>query len=113
MYAPNASASVRAVVFARAVPILEHASPPGENLLARLALQGSGGETGDETVNEEVVDHGDGDAGDQTRGHERAPVEDVAADQRHGHTQAHRHLPYRADERQRVYEVLHHQGESQ
>src|SRR5215470_7971371 len=49
-------------------------SPPALILL----LDGAHGETGDEAVEEEIVEDGERHAGDEAGGHERAPVVDVA-----------------------------------
>jgi len=43
-------------------------------------LDGAYGEAGDEAIEEEVVEEGYGETGDQAGGHEGAPVVDVAAD---------------------------------
>src|SRR5919197_350620 len=61
---------------------------------------------GDEAVEEEVVDDGDRHAGDQTGGHQRAPVVDVAADEGDRDADADGHLLDGGDERQAVDELL-------
>src|SRR5271155_3849558 len=47
-------------------------------------LDGADGEAGDEAVEEEIVEEGDRQAGNEASGHERAPIIDVAANQENG-----------------------------
>src|SRR5438046_5534726 len=71
------------------------------------------GEALDEAIDEEIVDDGERNADDQGGGHERPPVVHVAADQRDRHAQAYGHFVDRAEEGQRVHELLHHQREAE
>src|SRR5262249_8440601 len=73
------------------------------------SLHGSHREAGDEAVEEEVVEDGDRHAGDEAGRHQRAPVVDVAADQRDGHPDTDGHLLDGRDERQAVDELLEHE----
>src|SRR2546430_11845824 len=52
-------------------------------------LYGADSQPRDKPVEEEVVDDGDGKAGQQARRHQRAPVVDVTPDERDGHAHAH------------------------
>src|SRR5712691_11588820 len=57
-------------------------SPLLSDIYALLSLaERSAGEPCDEPVQEQVVHQRERDAGDQDRGHDRRPVEEVAADQ--------------------------------
>src|SRR6266404_9765723 len=60
-------------------------SPRTRDERAARSLDRADREARDEPVEEDVVEDGDGDAGDEAGGDERAPVVDVAADQRHRH----------------------------
>src|SRR3989442_10482319 len=71
------------------------------------------GEALDEAIDEEIVDDGKWNADDQGGGHERPPVVHVAADQRDRHAQAYGHFVDRAEEGQRIHELLHHQREAE
>src|SRR4051794_27750376 len=80
---------------------------------AGSTLDGAGGQAGDIVLDEEGIDDGDRDRAEQGRGHQLAPVEDVAAHQlgdgadRHG---AHLGL---GQEDQRVEELVLRQGEGE
>src|SRR5438132_5766290 len=78
---------------------------------SRVLLYRAHGESRDKPVEEEVVDNGDGDAGDEAGGHQRAPVVDVAAHQGDGHADADRHALHGGDEGEAVDELLDHQRE--
>src|SRR5436190_7521280 len=68
------------------------------------------GHAGDVMLDEERVDKGDRDRADQRTGHQRAPVEHVAADQLGGHAHRHGLLLGRGQEHQRVDEFIPRQG---
>src|SRR5882724_5159696 len=71
------------------------------------------GEAGDKTIDEKIVQDGDGNAGDETAGHEGTPKVYVAVDQEGGYADAHGHISHRGDERHSVDELLHHECETE
>src|SRR5262249_15191634 len=69
-------------------------------------LHRAGGQSGDVVVEEEHVDHDDGDGAQDGAGHQRAPEVDVAADQLADDAHGHRLLVRRRGERERVDELV-------
>src|SRR5712664_3934713 len=89
----------------------QRSSRPGEPVAllwiahtGNLLFDGPNSKSRDKPIEEEIVDDGDGDAGDQAGGHQRAPVIHVAAHQRHRHADAHGHALDGGDEGQAVDE---------
>src|SRR5437868_4014757 len=71
------------------------------------------GNAGDVVLDEERIDDGHWDGTDQRAGHERAPEEDVAADELGGHADRHRLLLGRREEHERVDELVPRQCEGE
>src|SRR6266853_1863946 len=97
-----------------AIRLLMRTLPPVElSDGAASALHRPHGEALNKTIDEEIVDDGERNADNQGGGHERPPVIDVAPDQRDRHAQAYGHLVDRAEEGQRIHELLHYQREAE
>src|SRR2546427_2385836 len=109
---PRNAASAPAVN--HAIRLLMRTLPPvGLGDGAASSLHRPHGEALDEAIDEEIVDDGERNANHQGGGHERPPVVHVTADQRDRHAQTHGHLVDRAEEGQRIHELLHHQREAE
>src|ERR1700675_1043283 len=78
--------------------------------LLRL-LDRADGETGDESVEEQIVQERDGETGDETGSHERAPVVDIAANQKDRDARSNDLGRFGRDEGESVDKFLGHQGE--
>src|SRR5437016_11009654 len=110
----KSAASATATAVNHAIRLLMRTLPPVElGDGAASSLHRPHGEALDEAIDEEIVDDGEWNTDDQGGGHERPPVVHVAADQRDRHAQAYGHLVDRAEEGQRVHELLHHQREAE
>src|SRR5713226_465678 len=81
--------------------------PPFKGRLAER----SAGESGDEPIQERVVDEGQRNAWNQDRGHDPGPVEQVAADQIRRHADGESAVGRARDERDRVDELVHDERE--
>src|ERR1700688_3340226 len=78
-----------------------------------MLLYGADGEAGDETVEEEVVEEGYGQAGDEACRHQGAPVVDVAADEKDGDARADHLVGFGRDEGEGVDKFLGDQREGE
>src|SRR3989454_2894921 len=107
---PRNAASATATTANNAIRFLMRTSPPvGLGDGAASTLYRSHGKALDEAIDEEIIDDCERNADDQGGGHERPPVIHVASDQRDRHAQTHRHPVDRAEEGQRVHDVLRDQ----
>src|SRR5581483_3061806 len=103
--APAAARSSSFRLVMRAVASGRPRSGSGMPLLSfpfRRLAEGASRETGDEAVEERVVEQRERDAGDQDRSHDRGPVEQVAADHVGGDGRRERPLARAGDEGDRV-----------
>src|SRR5262245_44355436 len=87
--------------------------PRVSKILWHNLLDGAHGEAGDKAIYEEIIEDGDGNAGDETAGHEGAPEVYVTVDQESGYADAHGHVSHRRDEGHSIDELLHHEGEAE
>src|SRR4029450_3579451 len=76
-------------------------------------LDSAHGEAGDETIDKKIVQNGDGNAGDETAGHEGTPKVYIAMDQESRHADAHGHISHRGDEGHSIDELLHYECETE
>src|SRR2546421_6668832 len=58
---------------------MSHIASASSHIPVNPLFDGTNSKAGDEAIEKEIVDDGDGDAGDEAGGHQRAPVVDVAA----------------------------------
>src|ERR1041384_2046166 len=65
------------------------------------------------SIDDQVVEDRDGDAGDEAAGHERAPEVDVAVDEEGRHADADGEVARGGDEGDGVDELLEHEGEAE
>ncbi len=76
-------------------------------------LDSACGEAGDEAIHEEVIENGDGNAGDEAASHEGSPKVYITVDQESGHAHAHCKVSHGGNERHSIDELLHREGEAE